>query len=626
MHLLNLLHQQVLLQPESPVILAPGRRALSYGGLWRQIERIADAMMDMRRTRPVRVAMLLPNGPEAAVTFLAVTVGATCVPLDPSLPRADLKFYLEDTDSRVIIVNKDENGPIHDVARELDLSIIEIAVDPSLPAGAFEIPGLPQARESRFRPADPSDLALILHTSGTTSRPKLVPLTHANLSASATNIARTLSLDSADRCLNVMPLFHIHGLVGALLATIAGGGSIICTGGFDARSFFHWIDEYRPTWYTAVPTIHQAVVELAHSNGERPKFHRLRFIRSSSAPLSPATLIALESAMDAPVIESYGMTEASHQMASNKLPPGIRKPGSVGVPAGAEIVIMNDVGSILSQGAVGEIVIRGPGVMTGYGGGHDVNAAAFIDEWFRTGDLGRFDEDGYLHVAGRLKEIVNRGGEKISPRELDDALLEHPDVAEAVAFGVPHPSLGEDMMAAVVRKSGSLIDERTLRRFLIGKLSGPKVPSSIIFVDTIPKGATGKIQRSKLHERLAPARIRKFEPPSNSLEHSLESIYREILHSGPVGIHDNFFALGGDSLMGARVVAAINRAHEVNLAAPTLFHYPTIAELSVVIEAAKAENLAHTRELMCEIDALSDEEVTRLLAEEEAAIADHKGR
>ncbi|MFN0301311.1 MAG: AMP-binding protein [Burkholderiales bacterium] len=626
MHLQSLLHQQVLLQPASPVILAPGRPALSYGGLWRQIERIADVIMEANRTRPMRVAMMLPNGPEAAVTFLAVTVGATCVPLDPSLHRADLKFHLEDTDTRVIIVNKDENGPIHDVARELDLTIIEIAVDHSLPAGIFEISTLPQIQDARPRQADPRDVALILHTSGTTSRPKLVPLTHANLSASATNIARTLALSPADRCLNVMPLFHIHGLVGALLASIAGGGSIICTGGFNTRSFFHWVDEFRPTWYTAVPTIHQAVIELARSHGERPQSHRLRFIRSSSAPLSPVTLKALESAMEAPVIESYGMTEASHQMASNRLPPGIRKPGSVGVPAGAEIVIMNDVGSILSHGAVGEIVIRGPGVMAGYGGADDVNATAFIDEWFRTGDLGRFDEDGYLHVAGRLKEIVNRGGEKISPRELDDALLEHPDVAEVVAFGVPHPSLGEDLMAAVVRKSGSVIDERALRRFLLEKLSGPKVPSSIIFVDTIPKGATGKIQRNRLHERLADARIRKFEPPSNHLEHSLESIYREILHCGPVGIRDNFFALGGDSLMGARVVAAINRAHEVNLAAPTLFHYPTIAELSLVIEEAKAENLAHTRELMCEIEALSDEEVTRLLADEEAAIAERSGR
>jgi acyl-CoA synthetase (AMP-forming)/AMP-acid ligase II len=291
----------------------------------------------------------------------------------------------------------------------------------------------------------------VLHTSGTTSRPKQVPLTNANLCHSACNIRRALELTANDRCLNVMPLFHIHGLAAAVLASLASGASIVCTPGFYAPRFFEWVAEFQPTWYTAVPTMHQAI--LARAGGEtRPS--SLRFIRSCSAALPPQVMAELERFFSVPVIESYGMTEAAHQMASNPLPPEKRKPGSVGRAAGPEVAIMDDAGRLATAGETGEIVIRGPNVMAGYAGNPAANESAFRGGWFRTGDQGRLDEEGYLYISGRTKEIINRGGEKISPREIDEALLEHPAVKESAVVASPDETRGEIVKAFVILAPG----------------------------------------------------------------------------------------------------------------------------------------------------------------------------
>ena len=468
----------------------------------------------------------------------------------------------------------------------------------------------------RTAPPLQGDTALILHTSGTTSKPKLVPLLHRNLIASALNIASRLQLQPADRCLNVMPLFHIHGLVGVLLASLAGGSSVVCTPGFSEARFIDWVAEFQPTWYSAVPTIHQRVASLSSQYRNRAPTHRFRFIRSSSAALPPATLRKLEEGMGAPVIEAYGMTEAAHQMASNPLPPGLRKPGSVGVSAGADLAVMDENGNLLEADRLGEIVIRGPGVMAGYGGDRAQNAAAFSVGWFRTGDLGRIDHEGYLFLAGRLKEIVNRGGEKVSPREVDEALLEHADVGQAAAFGVPHPTLGEDLVAVVVPSPGSSPEVAALRQFLFGRLAPHKVPSTLIFVEEIPKGPTGKVQRNTLHSRLGHLLLQTGAAAATDLERALEAIFRAILGSDPFGVHANFFALGGDSLTGVRVVTAINREHGIQLGPTVLFHHPTIAELVAVIERAKAAEHTELAHLKDEIDAMTDEDVERALAED----------
>jgi acyl-CoA synthetase (AMP-forming)/AMP-acid ligase II len=330
----------------------------------------------------------------------------------------------------------------------------------------------------------------------------MVALTQANLCASAENVARSLALEPGDRCLNVMPLFHIHGLVAAVLASLAAGGSVFCTPGFHALRFFSWLEESGATWYTAVPTIHQAVLDRAPRNSEILERVHLRLVRSSSAALAPQVMARLEEAFRAPVIEAYGMTEAAHQMASNPLPPRVRKPGSVGVAAGPEVAIMDADGKLLETGETGEVVIRGTNVTAGYLANPSANAQAFTGGWLRTGDQGFLDEDGYLRLTGRLKELINRGGEKISPREVDEALLDHPAVAQAVTFALPDEKLGEEVAAAIVLREGAASTENELRDFARARLAPFKVPRRIVFVPEIPKGATGKLQRIGLAEKL----------------------------------------------------------------------------------------------------------------------------
>ena len=343
---------------------------------------------------------------------------------------------------------------------------------------------------------------MVLHTSGTTSRPKIVPLSQRNLCASAASIARTLQFVSGDCGLNIMPLFHIHGLIAGVLAPLSAGSQVFCTPGFNALKFFGWMEEAKPTWYTAVPTMHQTIVARAGKNLDVIARHPLRFMRSSSSSMPPQVIRELEAVFKAPLIEAYGMTEATHQMTSNPLPPGERKPGTVGRAAGPEVAIMAGDGSLLGAGGVGEIVIRGDSVTAGYENNPAANAEGYREGWFRTGDQGVMDEAGYVSITGRLKEIINRGGEKISPREVDELLMDHPAVAQVVCFGMPHPKLGEEVAAVVVLREGQAATERELQAFVAGRAADYKVPKKILFMDEIPKGATGKLQRIGLAQKL----------------------------------------------------------------------------------------------------------------------------
>jgi acyl-CoA synthetase (AMP-forming)/AMP-acid ligase II len=346
------------------------------------------------------------------------------------------------------------------------------------------------------------DIALILHTSGTTSRPKIVPLSHRNVCCSAQNIQRTLGLTKEDRCLNVMPLFHIHGLMAATLSPVSVGASVFCTPGFNALKFFAWLDEARPSYYTAVPTMHQAILARASRNREVIDATPLRFIRSSSSALPPQVMEELEEVFGIPVVEAYAMTEAAHQMTCNPLPPCDRKAGTVGVAAGPEVSIMDEAGTHLKADSVGEIVIRGDNVTDGYEKNPEANAEAFTDGWFRTGDQGVMDAAGYLTITGRLKEIINRGGEKISPREVDEVIMDHPAIQQVVAFAVPHDKLGEQVAAAAVLREGMKATPQEIREFAAGQLADFKVPKEILILEEIPKGPTGKLQRIGLAEKL----------------------------------------------------------------------------------------------------------------------------
>ena len=482
-----------------PALRAPGRPALSHAAL-RELAAGTVATLNARGIgRGDRVAIVLPNGPEMAAAFLCVAAGASTAPLNPSYKGDEFTFYLDDLKPKAIIVQQGDATPARASAEGLGIPVLELV--PGEAAGSFTLSGGTPGSAARPGMAEAEDEALVLHTSGTTARPKIVPLSQRNITASAQHIGAALELSDSDCCLNIMPLFHIHGLIAAVLSSVAAGGAVCCTGGFDALKFFRLLDEERPSWYTAVPTMHQTILSRAERNAEIIQRARLRFIRSSSASLPGPVMEAMEATFGCPLVESYGMTEAAHQMASNPLR-GKRKPGAVGLPAGPEVRIMTDDGIFLPQGEVGEVVIRGPNVTAGYEANPEANAKAFTNGWFRTGDQGMLDADGYLQLTGRLKELINRGGEKVSPLEVDGVLSAHAAVAQALTFAIPHSKLGEEVGAAVVLREGAELTERELRDFAGKYLADFKVPRKVVFLPEIPKGATGKLMRIGLAEKL----------------------------------------------------------------------------------------------------------------------------
>jgi acyl-CoA synthetase (AMP-forming)/AMP-acid ligase II len=475
-----------------PALVTVDNDVLDHESLRQEVDRLADQLRSAGLGPADRIAIVLPNGPEMALVLLAVMSVGCAAPLNPKYREDEFRFYLEDLNASALVTFDGASPEAHSAAPP---GMIPIAVRGEGRSIALVAPSTPQG--SAIVPTA-DQVALVLHTSGTTSRPKIVPLRQRNLARSARNIALTMQLTAADRSLNVMPLFHIHGLMAGLLAPLSAGGSVVCTPGFDAFKFHRWVDELHPTYYSAVPTMHQMV--LARAPEPRPT--SLRFVRSSSAALPGQVSEGLRGLFGVPVMEAYGMTEASHQMTCNPLPPRHTKPGSVGVAMGIDVAILDEQDNVLPPGERGEVSIRGDTIIDGYESNPGANASAFTAGWFRTGDEGMLDEEGYLFLTGRLKEQINRGGEKISPIEIDEVLLRHRAVAEAVTFAIPHDKLGEEVGAAVVVADGETSTEDELRSYLGEHLAAFKVPRRIVFVSEIPKGATGKIQRIGLAEKL----------------------------------------------------------------------------------------------------------------------------
>jgi acyl-CoA synthetase (AMP-forming)/AMP-acid ligase II len=600
-----------------PAILAPGQSPLTYEGLKKHINAFIKTLRGLGVSRKHRVALISPNGPEMASAFISVISCAACAPLNPAYKKEEYDFYLTDLKADAIIIHSHLDSPVREVAREKKIPIIELIPTNDRCAGGFDLKGEPFAVASKDGVPEPEDTALILHTSGTTSRPKMVPLFQKNIFASAYNIGKTLHLCSQDRCLNVMPLFHIHGLMAALLASFNVFSSVVCTPGFRDDSFFSWVNELHPTWYTAVPTIHQSVLQLAEANPEMVESVNFRLIRSSSSSLPPQVMNRLETIFNVPVIEAYGMSEAAHQMTSNLLPPKVRKPGSVGAAAGPDVAIMDEKGNLLPKEKTGEVVIRGENVMREYENNTEANNKAFSQGWFHTGDQGYFDGDGYLFLTGRLKELINRGGQKISPREIDEVLMDHPSVSQAVAFAIPHPRLGEAVGTAVVLKKGETISEQELRRFAAERLAPYKVPQQIVFLDRIPRGATGKLQRIGLADTLSHLLKPEYIAPRNEMEKELAGIWSEVLGVKPIGIYDNFFAKGGDSLLAARVRSGILQKFQIDLPIGTLFHNPTLKALAEVLAQYRAKTITDETllNLLSKVEDLSEDEAQQLLDE-----------
>jgi oxalate---CoA ligase len=462
---------------------------VSYKALAEQIERLSGQLRRAGLKPGDCVAIVLPNSLEFLVVFLALThAGLVAAPLNPADKPNEIRFFFEDAQARAVVA-EGSNAAVKEATAGLGLPIWHPRRDSR---GVVELPELPQGSRTSIGAPNPDDIALFAYTSGTTGRPKCVPLTHGNVLWSARNIAAHYDLTSADCSLVVLPLFHGHGLIGAALSTLASGGSVIVPPRFSASEFWKQFREHHATWYSAVPTIHQVLLERADSDGA-PR-SGARFIRSCSAPLAPTVLTRLENRFGAPVLEAYGMTEAAHQVASNPIPPLPHKPGTVGLSA--ELSIINGNGRHLPAKTPGEVVVRGPNLMRGYRNNPEANAAAFIDGWFRTGDIGAIDNDGYLALTGRIKDLINRGGEKISPAEVEAVLLQDPAVAEAAVFGVPDPKYGEEVSAAVVLRGAATAQE--LQMYCRTRLADFEVPKLIHLVSAIPRNAMGKVKRRDL--------------------------------------------------------------------------------------------------------------------------------
>ncbi len=577
--------------PDVPALLAPGRPPLPFAGLSEHVESLAQALAGAGLGRDDVVATVLPDDAQTLCAFLGACLVAGFAPLNPDLHAAEFESSLRDLRPAVLLVPAGSRSPAAGAAESLGIPILEAHTTPKCEAGLFTLSGLNTAGRAARSVPQPSALALSLQTSATTGRAKFVSLSHANIAAMARASSQAMMLGRADRFLCMMPLFHLQGMLSAFEQLMVGG-SVVCASPFHADRFPSWIDKLHPTWYTAGPALHRTILALLLEKPKVLRRSRLRFVRSIGSALPAALLRELEETLRLPVVEGYGLTEAG-AVTSTPLSPYKSKAGSSGSRIVPGVGIMDEAGNLLPAGRPGEIVVQGPNVMREYRNDPESTRTAFRNGWFRTGDLGWFDAEGFLYVTGRTKEIVNRGGEKILPEEIDKVLMAHPDVTDAAAFAVPHPQLGDDLAAAVVLRVGAAVDETAIRDFLATRLTAFKVPSAVTFLTRIPKGATGKVQRSRLTDEFVELRKTRAAEhaaaaPTTDDERELAEIWASVLGIPAPGIDDDFFGLGGHSLASARILARIQQSFGVELRHDALLAAPTVRRLAALLRTPGA--------------------------------------
>ncbi len=566
---------------------------MTFGALWVQARYVIRELRGIGLRSADKVAVVLPGGPEAAVAMITVAAGAVCVPLNPGFTCDEYQRYFDQLQLAALLTSTDLNAASRRAAQILGIPVIDLSPRLHGPAGAFTIAGqAPRAAvENEF--GSSTDDAYLLLTSGSTSWPKTVPLTHASVCLSAGNVGDALALESRDRLLSVLPLYHGHGLISGVLAALTSGSSVVCMSEFEVTGFFACLTEFRPTWYTAVPAIHRAILSAPAALREDARGSSLRLVRSASTSLAPEVLDQLETLFGVPVIDTYGMTEAATQIAANPLQR--RKPGSVGQAAGPEIAILDSEGRRLPSGEHGEIALRGPTITRGYDNDPAATASAFRDGWFLTGDLGYLDAEGYLYIVGRIKEIIHKGAQKIAPAEVEAALLSHPGVSEAAVFAVPHARLGDDVAAAIVLRPDAKVDAQNIRDFARQRLAGFKVPGLVWIVPEIPKGGGGKIKRKELAAAFsgiaatAERQGGRQTPSHSELEGRLAKIWADILRIDQIGIEQDVFALGVDSLTMMQMILRLEEGFGVSLSFDDIFRAPTAAALARRLEMGTAE-------------------------------------
>ena len=613
-HCFEELFQSLKNRSSSIALFAPDRNPLSCGRLCRQIEYTVSFLNGHGLGRDDRIGTILPDGPEMATLFLSCIAGGAFVPLRPNDGEQAYDLGISGLRIDALVVQKGSDSPACSIAQKKGIPLIALTPLLEAEAGLFSLEWISGDSRGACRSgfACPDDIALVLETSGSTSRPKVVPLSQDTIFVSAHYTGTSLRLTDKDRCLNIMPMYHIAGLVSPFLASLSSGGSVICTNGFSPETFFDCLKIFEPTWYSAVPTIHQSVLESAEECSFNLKQTSLRFVRSTSFPLFESVFEKLERTFNLPVIQTFGLTEAL-PVASTPLHPYKRKPLSVGIPV-SEVAIVDESGASLGNGT-GEILIRGPQVFKGYENNPEATLAAFVDGWFRTGDLGYLDEEGFLYITGRLKEPINRGGQKVSPQEVEAVLMSHPSVREAAVFGIAHPRLGEAVASVVVPKASRKISEAELRQYSAERLAPFKVPQHIIFADSIPKGSAGKFNRTDLAQKFVSMLKPDPVPPTTELEIALAKLWQNVLGIDMIGKRDNFFAVGGDSLLGMQVLSLISKHMGVSLPVKTIFQN-TLEELAEVIaqDQNRRNNHNELSALLAEIENLTEEEAGRMLS------------
>lgn len=538
-------------------------KSLTYGELSRLVSGIGGQLALHEFARSDRIAVTTPRGKDGLLVFLAVSSYAVCCPLDPRLLDDEVHSALRNLDVAAIIDATNDD------------SIVRVASSLALPLRSLRLAAMPtgSADMTRFGRTTADDVALLLQTSGTTSKPKQVALTHANILAAARAIGSSYAIGPADLCINPMPHHHVHGLISAGISSLLAGASQYCATSFSPAAFNSVLEKLEPTWFTGSPAFHLGLLDFFEANSKSPQCPSLRFIRSSSAPFPASAIDRYERLFGVPLLENYGMTETASTICSNLSAPGLRKPGSVGRPIGAEIRIADSSGEDVEAGIEGELLLRGPSVITTYASG-ECGPDHFANGWLRTGDIGRIDEDGCLFVLGRTKELIKRGGHSVYPLEVDSAIQSHPDVTEAISFSLEHPTLGEELVCVFVGRAASVVDGDDIRKFLEGKLSTYKIPACIMRVAEIPKNATGKAARRAMRAVFAKQFAARGIPASSALESELLGCWRSAICKPELGVTDNVFVHGADPIRAQRVCDEFRFGRKLLL--KEVIRYPTV--------------------------------------------------
>ena len=576
-------------QPDQPAIVSSDYAPLSYRELQLLLDDLRRALRASGLSRSARIAIAMPNGPHAALAIVAVACSAVSIPLNPAQTLREIESSFASLAPDAVLLPKGSDSVVRRLADRLRIKILEVrSQEGSLGITIEEPQASIAAAPAEPDEPDPEAPAFILQTSGTTAKPKLIPTSHRNMLAAAARVQTWFDLTPQDRCLCVSPVFYAHGLHVMVFTPLLTGGSVAMPVDATRPNYSEWFEDLGPTWYSAGPTLHRMVLDQAKSKADARTAHSLRFVLSGGAPLPFDLLEDLQQTLGVPVVEHYGSSEGM-QICSNRLKPNTFKLGTVGIPLPGVVIVTADDGSPLPAGERGEVWIGGPTVIAGYLNAPEITRACFVDGWFKSGDVGSIDEDGFLTLHGRKDDLINRGGEKISPLEIDEALLRHPAVAEAAAYSIPHLRLGQDVAAAVVLRPDMKVTPIELRRYLQDQLAPFKVPGQITIRDQLPKGKTGKILRRALADSSEQTAATEAATAAPALEttsetgflvNQLTEIWERLLKVSPISIDDDFSEKGGDSLLALEMLHEVERVTGQTIPVSLLFEARTIRQLA----------------------------------------------